>query len=109
LYLSKAERIVLVDFGSANTFVTNGTATLVGRQSYMPPEQFRGKPEPASDIYAFAATLHFLLTGEDPKPLEIKEIVGLPDGQLNSLISACGLLDPTQRPSAAEIISILNG
>jgi tRNA A-37 threonylcarbamoyl transferase component Bud32 len=109
LYLSKAERIVLVDFGSANTFVTNGTATLVGRQSYMPPEQFKGKPEPASDIYAFAATLHFLLTGEDPKPLEIKEIVGLADGQLNSLISACGLLDPTQRPSAAEIISILNG
>jgi len=35
----------------------------------LPPEQFRGKPCPQSDIYAFGGTLYFLLTGTEPEPI----------------------------------------
>ena len=57
--------VIVVDFGAANVFNIGQTATLIGKQSYMPPEQLRGKPCPASDVYAFGATLSFLLTGKD--------------------------------------------
>lgn len=61
--------VTLIDFGAANEFVGNMTGTLVGKQCYLPPEQFRGKAEPASDIYAIGGTMHFMLTGEDPVPI----------------------------------------
>lgn len=41
----------------------------VGKPQYMPPEQFRGKATPASDLYALGCTLHYLLTAEDPEPM----------------------------------------
>ncbi len=59
----------LIDFGASNEFVGQATGTFVGKQLYIAPEQFRGKAEPASDIYAMGATLHFLLTGKDPSAL----------------------------------------
>ena len=61
--------LVLIDFGAANQFVGTATGTLVGKQSYISPEQLRGKASTASDIYSFGGTMHFLLTGEDPVPL----------------------------------------
>src|SRR5262249_7944486 len=36
---------------------------------YAPPEQVVGKPEPRSDLYALAATLYHLATGEGPEEL----------------------------------------
>ncbi|MBX9693055.1 MAG: serine/threonine protein kinase, partial [Cyanobacteria bacterium] len=59
----------LIDFGASNEFVGQATGTFVGKQLYIAPEQFRGKAEPASDIYAMGATLYFLLTGKDPSAL----------------------------------------
>lgn len=64
----------LVDFGAANAFVSASTGTLVGKQSYMPIEQVRGKAEPRSDLYALGCTLAFLLTGKDPEPLTTVEV-----------------------------------
>jgi tRNA A-37 threonylcarbamoyl transferase component Bud32 len=61
--------ITLIDFGAANEFVGSVTGTLIGKQCYIPPEQFQGQASPQSDIYAVGATLHFLLTGEDPEPI----------------------------------------
>jgi len=64
----------LIDFGAANAFVGTATGTMVGKQSYMPPEQIRGKAVPQSDIYALGGTCYFLFTGNDPTPLEPSQI-----------------------------------
>ena len=71
LVLERNGCIVLIDFGAANQFLGTATGTLVGKQSYISPEQFRGHAEPASDLYALGATMSYLLTGEDPLPLSV--------------------------------------
>jgi hypothetical protein len=71
LMLTKSGKLVLIDFGAANNFLSTATGTFVGKQSYISPEQFRGKAVPASDIYSLGATAYFLLTGEDPPPLSV--------------------------------------
>jgi serine/threonine protein kinase len=43
--------------------------SVAGKQDYVPPKQFRGKPLAQSDVYALGCTLFFLLTGEDPEPI----------------------------------------
>jgi serine/threonine-protein kinase len=60
---------MLIDFGAANEFVGTATGTLVGKESFISPEQFRGDTVPQSDIYSLGATMHYLLTGEEPAPL----------------------------------------
>ncbi|HXR37320.1 MAG TPA: hypothetical protein VN754_15290, partial [Candidatus Binataceae bacterium] len=37
-----------------------------GTQGYAPPEQYRGKVETRSDLYALGATMHHALSGRDP-------------------------------------------
>lgn len=59
----------LIDFNVARQSESTATRTVVGKHSYLPPEQFRGKASPQSDIYALGATLFFALTGEDPEPI----------------------------------------
>lgn len=61
--------IVLIDFGAANEFIGTATGTIVGKQSYIAPEQFKGKATPQSDLYSLGGTMHFLLTGVEPEPL----------------------------------------
>lgn len=69
LVLANDGNISLIDFGAANSFLGTATGTLVGKQCYIAPEQFRGKAIPQSDLYSLGATLQFLLTGKDPEPL----------------------------------------
>src|SRR5262249_50363420 len=69
LLLAQGNILKLVDFNVAKERENSKTALVVGKHGYMPPEQFRGKACPQSDIYALGATLHFLLTGCDPEPL----------------------------------------
>lgn len=66
LILRDDGRICLIDFGVANEFLGTVTGTVVGKQAYMSPEQFRGKPSKNSDLYSLGGTLHFLVTGRDP-------------------------------------------
>ena len=57
----------LIDFGAvANPQVQGGGSTVAGTYGYMPPEQLMGNPEPASDTYALAATIIFMLCGVQP-------------------------------------------
>ncbi len=67
--LLTGETLYLVDFGSVQIAHTSGTMTIVGTYGYMPPEQFGGRAQPASDLYSLGATLIYLATGRHPADL----------------------------------------
>lgn len=60
------DNVMLVDFGIARHFSPRRPGTMIGTHGYAPPEQYKGNTEPKSDLYALAATMHHLLTGNDP-------------------------------------------
>src|SRR5271163_2399835 len=64
--LTPSEQVKLIDFGIARLFQPLSNATMIGTQGYEPPEQYSGKVEFRSDLYALGATMHHLLTGRDP-------------------------------------------
>lgn len=72
LMLTNDGKIKLIDFDVAleQSSFAQTNATIVGKQAYIPLEQFRGKPSSQSDIYALGASLSFLLTGEEPAALQ---------------------------------------
>jgi len=66
LMLTPSGQIKLIDFGIARLFQPLSNATMIGTQGYAPPEQYRGKVESRSDLYALGATMHHALSGRDP-------------------------------------------
>jgi eukaryotic-like serine/threonine-protein kinase len=58
-------RVYIVDFGIADWAAGFGL-TLLGTIGYSPPEQYAGKSDARSDIFALGATLYHVLTGRDP-------------------------------------------
>ncbi len=60
-------RIRLIDFNIAKSFQEGARGTMIGTEGYSPPEQYRGESSPAGDIYAFGATIHHVLTRQDPR------------------------------------------
>jgi WD40 repeat protein len=61
--------LVLVDFGAAKLASQTSlgkTATLIGSAGFAAPEQLRGKPVFASDLYSLGVTCIHLLTHTDP-------------------------------------------
>lgn len=69
LIVTPHNQLKLIDFNVACELNYTTTATIVGKRSFLPPEQFRGKPNIQSDIYALGCTLFFLLVGEEPEPI----------------------------------------
>ena len=67
IMLDKSGRIRLVDFGIARIFQSGKKGTMIGTEGYSPPEQYRGVAEPRVDIYALGATMHHLLSKQDPR------------------------------------------
>ncbi len=65
--LDQHDRIRLVDFGIAKVFESEQRGTMIGTEGYAPPEQYRGQAGPRGDLYALGATLHHLLTRQDPR------------------------------------------
>lgn len=100
-------RIKLIDFGIARLFVPKKTATMVGTQGYAPPEQYEGKAEPRSDLYALGVTMFHLLTGWDPAlhpPFMFPPIQSLRSDlnpALAALIGEAMALDPSRRMANA--------
>jgi serine/threonine protein kinase len=64
--LTPSGQVKLIDFGIARLFQPLSNATMIGTQGYAPPEQYRGKVEFRSDLYALGATMHHALSGRDP-------------------------------------------
>ncbi|OQY21810.1 MAG: protein kinase [Chloroflexi bacterium] len=59
--------IRVLDFGIAKVFQSGQQGTMIGTEGYTPPEQYRGVAEPRVDIYALGATMHHLLSKQDPQ------------------------------------------
>lgn len=111
LMLTPDGRLFMIDFGAANQFVGAATGTIVGKQLYISPEQFRGKAVPASDVYALAATMHYLLTGEEPEalcPASPKKIRSEISTATSDLVFRCMQQELTDRvQSARELLNAL--
>ncbi|WP_411151977.1 serine/threonine-protein kinase [Streptomyces sp. A30] len=130
----------LLDFGAAYRAGGSETITVNGPYSYTPdyaaPELARGNiPQPASDVFCLAATLHALVTGVPPRGSEPVENDGHaqdPDswesaerlrhwqaeqgavemdtdavGPLHPVLAAMLRRDPRQRPDATEAKRLL--
>src|SRR3981081_272403 len=65
LMIAESGQVKLIDFGIARLFQPLSNATMIGTQGYAPPEQYRGKVEFRSDLYALGATMHHALSGRD--------------------------------------------
>ncbi len=115
--------VILLDFGLAKggaTEASQASLSLRGyTRQYAPLEQIEGRgTDPRSDLYALAATLHRLLTGELPPPattraaslLSRQPDPLLPINQLNpqtpaavaAAISRALALNPSERPATAR-------
>jgi tRNA A-37 threonylcarbamoyl transferase component Bud32 len=98
-------QLTLIDFGAANEFVGTATGTLVGKQAYMAPEQLQGRTTLASDIYAFGATVYFLLTGRDPMPLAVaspKDVVPEISDELDRFVIDATAFDTSDRINSTK-------
>lgn len=107
--LKQGKTIVLIDFGAANEFVGTATGTLVGKQAYISPEQFRGKTSTQSDIYAFGRTMYFLLTATDPEPLRQCDLRAVSSAEISDgickLVADCTTFELKDRISDAQELS----
>lgn len=108
----------IIDFGIAKDTAA-GARTIVGsdfagKYEYSAPEQFEGKVDARSDLYALGATILAAFRGETPFPRATPgEIVrrkqspldtkGLPES-LKGMVEKLTAPDPAQRPASAAAI-----
>src|SRR5690348_8220648 len=89
-------QIKLIDFGIARWFYSarSRDTTQLGTDGYAPPEQYAGRPEPRSDLYALGATLYHLMTGRVPESAP-QRMNGQPLTALRAHVAA--IPDPGER------------
>ncbi|MBF0516035.1 MAG: tetratricopeptide repeat protein [Nitrospirae bacterium] len=116
IYITASGRPILLDFGAARYSFGNKTQalTVVMTPGYAPPEQYhaKGKQGPWTDIYACAATLYNLITGQIPTDaaerlaqISLKppcEIVPDIPKFLNDAILAAMAMDLNARPASIK-------
>lgn len=92
LILNSDGSLKLIDFMIAQQVEDSATASVVGKHSYLSPEQFQGKATTQSDIYGLGATLCFLLTGLNPEPISCSHPIvdcDQVDPVLDEIVSKC--------------------
>lgn len=75
IMLTDGGMIKFIDFGTLRELrdiAAGGTAGM-GKFGYAPPEQWMGKPETRSDVFALGATIYYLLSGFLPISKEYME------------------------------------
>ncbi|MEV6153650.1 protein kinase [Nonomuraea sp. NPDC052129] len=115
---------VVIDFGIARALDSPGataTGMAMGTPSYLAPEQLSGAAvSEAADVFAWGVTMVFAATGKpafgaDSIPVVMNRILneepelGEMEGALGQLVAACLSKDPSQRPSADQLIVHLTG
>jgi len=130
------DRVWLVDFGlarastgsGARVMLAGGKTVAAGTPGYTPLEQWQMQASTRSDVYALGATMHHLLTGQDPRDrftsfpelsLDIlksfSQFRPLPELRpdlspaLSNLVGRCLDPDPRRRPDAAQLEIELDG
>ncbi|GAA1657880.1 serine/threonine-protein kinase [Nonomuraea maheshkhaliensis] len=112
----------VVDFGIARA---EGAATmtsgLIGTPAYLAPEQISGVPaSPASDVFAWAASMVYAASGTSPfgagtVPAVLHRVLHAePDlsplpARLREVLGSCLAKDPARRPSARDLMVSLVG
>lgn len=114
ILLTSSGRISLIDFGIARHFKPGQSRDTIafGSLGYAPPEQY-GKTQttPRADIYALGATLHQLLTGNDPSQTPFRFAPLQRDSQitpvgLETLIMSMLEIDESRRPANMHAIEV---
>ncbi len=110
--IDSARRLKLIDFSVAQPEQQNMLAGMVGKRSYISPEQFRGKAVTQSDIYSLGASLFFLLTGCAPEAISSsrpRKLCPSVTTQLDDIIATATALSVEQRyQSAKQFADALN-
>ncbi len=78
MLLGRHNEVLLSDFGFillAPSSISQSTKEMAGTIPYMAPEQFSGKPRPASDQYSLGIVVYEWLTGSRPFQGSVLEIV----------------------------------
>jgi serine/threonine-protein kinase len=113
-------QVKVIDFGVSRRMdeAPPEEASIAGTPAYMAPEQWRGRPCAASDVYALGCMLYELLTGEVPFDGSLPELMiahmdkrparpswlraGLPS-DVERLIMRALAKDPAMRPTMLEL------
>lgn len=110
-------KVSLIDFGTAREYKTGsaGDTSVLGTRGYAAPEQYggQGQTDARTDIYCLGATMHHLLTGQDPcKPPYTRYPIRQYDPSLSSgleeILLKCTNDDPGERyQNCAELLYAL--
>ena len=130
------DRVWLVDFGLARASTSSGARVMLaggktvaaGTPGYTPLEQWQMQASPRSDVYALGATMHHLLTSQDPRDRftsfpelsfdilksfskfrPLSELRPELSPALTNLVARCLDPDPRRRPDAAQLEIELDG
>ena len=96
----------IIDFGTARVFnpqKANDTVAL-GTRGFAPPEQYSGRTDARSDIYALGMTMKYLVTGNNPcleyssNTYETTQI----SESMQSIIDKCTEINPDNRYRSCE-------
>lgn len=100
IMITRANRIVLIDFDAARTFKPDKTKDTValGTAGYAAPEQFDiCQSDRRTDIYAMGILMNVMLTGEHPSKVVVK-------GHMGRVIKKCINVLPSKRYADAKAL-----